>query len=422
MVRSLSGKVRSLLTYLSVIVLLLMFFACQQESEPIPQIPGIEQPVTENPTKPDTSSSNPDTTTVQPDPNDCMVTAGADHNAVIPNQYIVTYQPSPTNGLEINGSAVDRLLSKHSISASKLLKTFEGLSAKGFVAKLTPEEIQQLKKDPGIQNIEEDRIVSITSGCYTEASTQKIPWGINRVGFGDGTGKTAWIIDTGIDVDHQDLKVDRSRSISFIPGTTVDDDHGHGTHVAGTIGAKNNNIGVVGVAANATLIALKVMNKEGKGTLSNVIAAVAHIGKYAKTGEVVNMSIGGGTSKTLDEEVLRVAAKGILFAVAAGNEGTDASQSSPARINHSNIYTVSAMDQKDTYAPFSNYGVGVVDYCAPGTYISSTYLNDNYGAMSGTSMATPHVAGLLLLNGKTIKIDGYVKEDPDGKADPIAHK
>ncbi|HEY8401172.1 MAG TPA: S8 family serine peptidase, partial [Cytophagaceae bacterium] len=260
------------------------------------------------------------------------------------------------------------------------------------------------------------------AGCYQEASTQKIPWGVIRVGYGSGAGKTAWVVDTGVDIDHPDLIVDKTRSMSFIPGTSVDDDHGHGTHVAGIIAARNNNIGVVGVAADATIIALKVMNKDGKGSLSNVIQAVAHIGKMAKPGDVVNMSIGGGSSKTLDEEVLKVAEKGVLFAVAAGNEGIDCRNSSPARINHPNIFTVSAMNDKDVFASFSNYSADIVDFCAPGTFITSTFLNGTYSAMTGTSMATPHVAGLLILKGKNISIDGYVKEDPDGKADPIAHK
>jgi subtilisin len=127
-------------------------------------------------------------------------------------------------------------------------------------------------------------------------------------------------------------------------------------------------------------------------------------------------------SNILDEQVKNIAAKGIFFAIAAGNDGKPAVGFSPGRVNSTNIYTVSAVDSLDNFASFSNYGNDVVDFAAPGVRIPSTYLNGKYAIFSGTSMATPHVAGLLLLTGNAITSSGTAKNDPDGTPDPIAHK
>jgi len=136
---------------------------------------------------------------------------------------------------------------------------------------------------------------------------------------------------------------------------------------------------------------------------------------------VVNMSLGADTiSNALDNTVKQLAAKGILFSIAAGNDRKAANLSSPARANHPNIYTVSAIDSLGRFASFSNYGNDVVDYAAPGVNIVSTYSNGRYARLSGTSMAAPHVAGILLLNGNAVKRKGNATNDPDGTPDPIA--
>lgn len=351
-------------------------------------------------------------------PGDCITQASADNGKVIEGAYVVQYK-SEEAGIQSGESSLS-ILSNARIPEGRVRFIYAG-KFRAFSARLDQSQVELLKKDPAVQSIEPDRIVSIVS-CSTAINEQTVPWGIERVGYGDGTGKTAWIIDTGVDLDHPDLNVDANRSKSFITGTTPDDDHGHGTHVAGTVGAKNNYTGVRGVAANAKIVALKVMDSGGKGNMSAVIAAVNHVSQHGRPGDVVNMSIGGETSKILDQAVTDAANKGIYFAVAAGNQRTEANLSSPARVNHPNIFTVSAMDDQDTWASFSNYGSDCVDYCAPGVRISSTTKNGGYATMSGTSMATPHVAGLLLLKGKNIVTNGYVKDDPDGKPDPIAHK
>ncbi|SNR33882.1 S8 family serine peptidase [Hymenobacter mucosus] len=302
-----------------------------------------------------------------------------------------------------------------------------GHALKGFSAALSAAEANQLRADERVAYVEQDRVISLgkPAGGGTTQPAQTTPYGITRVGTADGTGKTAWVIDTGIDLDHPDLNVDVTRSKSFLTSganyASPDDGNGHGTHVAGTIGAKNNTIGVVGVAANATVVAVRVLDSRGSGSNSGVIAGVDYVGANGKAGDVANMSLGGGVSQALDDAVLRASAGGVLFALAAGNETDNANNHSPARVNGANIYTISAMNSTDTWASFSNYGNPPVDYCMPGVSIQSTWLNGGYNTISGTSMATPHMAGVLLIKGKSFTTSGTVKSDPDGNADPIAH-
>ena len=188
-----------------------------------------------------------------------------------------------------------------------------------------------------------------------------------------------------------------------------------GTHVAGTIAAINNNIGVVGVAAGATVVPVKVLGGRGSGSYSGVIAGIDHVGAYGNEGDVANMSLGGGYSQAVNDAVV-AASENVKFVLAAGNESTDASNKSPASANGDNIYTISAMWEGDAWVSFSNYG-SPVDYCAPGVYINSTWKNGEYNSISGTSMAAPHAAGVLLLG--PAKSGGTVSGDPDGNADPI---
>lgn len=301
-----------------------------------------------------------------------------------------------------------------------------GQAILGVAAKLTPADVTKLQNDSRVAYIEQDRIVALAkpgSGGGS-AGPQEVPYGITRVGYGSGAGKTAWVIDSGIDLDHPDLNVDVARSITVFTrgkdGDSADDGNGHGTHVAGTIGALDNNIGVIGVAHDATVVAVKVLDSRGSGSYSGVIAGVDYVAANGKSGDVANMSLGGPTSDALDKAIVAAASKGIKFALAAGNESTHANNSSPARVNHQNVYTVSAMDSQDRFASFSNYGNPPVDYCAPGVSIKSTWKGGGYNTISGTSMASPHVAGLLLLG--NIATDGYVSGDRDGSPDPIAHR
>jgi len=167
---------------------------------------------------------------------------------------------------------------------------------------------------------------------------------------------------------------------------------------------------------------LRVLDKDGNGNLSYIIQALAYINTAASAGDVVNMSVGGESgSSILDQQVQNTAARGIYFAIAAGNDDKLADLSSPARVNAQNVYTVSAVDSLDNFASFSNYGNDVVDFAAPGVHILSTWMGNRYAYASGNSMAAPHVAGLLLLRGRNITSSGVAKNDPDGTPDPIAH-
>jgi subtilisin len=355
----------------------------------------------------------------------CVVQQSTTSGRLIPDQYIITYKPSATINFTTTArttSFTNSLFQRFNISNTALKQTFTG-SYGGFIAHLSALELDRLKQDTSISLIEQDRIIAYGT-CFQVVEPKLITWNVARVGYGDGTGKTAWIIDSGIDFTHPDLNADATRSKSFISGvTSAADENGHGTHVAGIIGAKNNSIGVLGVASGASLVALRVFNKDGEGTLGTIIQALSYVSSNAKAGDVVNMSLGEDeVSATLDQQVKTVAAKGIYFAIAAGNDNKPAVQFSPGRANATNIYTVSAVDSLDNFASFSNYGNDVVDFAAPGVRIPSTYLNGKYAIFSGTSMAAPHVAGLLLLKGKGITSSGTAKNDPDGSPDPIAHK
>ena len=357
--------------------------------------------------------------------NSCFSTSNTTNGAVIDGQYIISYKStSATTTLsdEQLKQKTRALILGGKVNAASIKASFAS-GGGGLIAALTNKQVEEIKKDTSIKTLEPDRIVAL-SVCFTVVAPTLITWNVSKVGYGDGRGKTAWIIDTGIDVDHPDLNVDQTRSKSFLPDvTSPDDENGHGTHVAGIIGAKNNNIGVLGIAADATLVSLRVLDKDGNGTLSSIIQALSYVSANAKAGDVVNMSVGEDeVSDALDQQVQSIAAKGIFVAIAAGNDSKRADQFSPGRANGDNIYTVSAIDSLDHFASFSNYGNDVVDFAAPGVRIQSTYKDGLYAKMSGTSMATPHLAGLLLLKGRNISYSGTALDDPDGTPDKIAHK
>ena len=307
---------------------------------------------------------------------------------------------------------------------------------KGFAARIPAPAIERVKAaNPNIEYCEQDQTVSLVpihaeakrpggggSGGKVTQPAQETPWGIARVNGGGSTGPfaTAWVIDTGIDPRHPDLFVDTGRSKSFVGTTSYADENGHGTHVAGTIAALNNSIGVIGVAPGAPVVAVRVLDRAGSGTTSGVIAGIDYVARTGRPGDVANMSLGGGISTALDSAVLNAAASGIRFALAAGNSATNAANTSPARVNGPNVFTVSAFGAGDVFASFSNFGNPPVDYAEPGVGIKSTWLAGGYNTISGTSMATPHLAGLLLLG--TVSNGGAVQGDPDGVPDIIGVK
>lgn len=298
---------------------------------------------------------------------------------------------------------------------------------RGFSATISAQGVAAMRRNnPNIAYCEQDQVMRIIApgpvakgkpGGGTSQPPQETPYGVTRVNGGvSALGKTAWVIDSGIDLDHPDLTVDTGRS-RYFTGRSADDENGHGTHVAGTIAALNNSIGVIGVAAGASVVAVRVLDRRGSGSTSGVIAGVDYVGGAGVSGDVANMSLGGGVSQALDDAVIAAAAKGVKFTLAAGNESDNANNHSPARANGTNVYTVSAIDESDRFASFSNFGNPPIDWAEPGVRVLSTYKGGGYATLSGTSMAAPHLAGVLLLG--VVRDGGPANNDPDGNPDPI---
>lgn len=272
-------------------------------------------------------------------------------------------------------------------------------AVRGFAARLSAAQIADLESDPSIAYFEVDGPM--------HAIAQTLPWGINKIdadvsstvagnGSGAVTNVHVYVIDTGIDTTHQDLNV--VNHVNFAGGKNADC-NGHGTHVAGTIAARDNTVDVVGVAPGAPLTGVKVLGCNGSGSTSGVIKGIDWVTANHAAPAVANMSLGGGASQSLDDAVRNSVASGVFYAVAAGNDGANACNSSPARAGagtNNGILTVAATDSNDIEASWSNYG-SCVDIWGPGVNILSTRRGGGTTTMSGTSMATPHGTGSAAL-------------------------
>lgn len=288
-------------------------------------------------------------------------------------------------------------------------------AVKGFAAALTQAQITALKSEPTIAYIEVDMPMKADAspktgaGTTTTTTTQMLPWGVNKVeadlsftlaGNGSGaiTTVNAYVIDTGISA-HRDLNL--VNHVNFIDLKNTDC-HGHGTHVAGTIAALDNNVDVVGVAPGVRLTGVKVLDCTGSGSSASVIKGVDWVTANAVRPAVANLSLGGGISQALDDAVRRSVASHIFYAIAAGNSGVDACTSSPARTGFNStgvangIVTTAASDSNNLEATWSNYGQ-CVEIWSPGVNIVSTRSGGGTATMSGTSMASPHTAGAAAL-------------------------
>ena len=304
---------------------------------------------------------------------------------------------------------------------------------RGFAAKMPADAAARLAaQNPNIDYYEPDGIAFAFKkppwagggggGEDTGCDPQVTPWGIARVGgWFIGIDLVAWVIDTGIDLDHPDLNVNVERSRNFVARgkNSPEDGNGHGTHVAGTIAAIDNECDVVGVAAGATVVAVRVLGNSGYGSWSGVIAGIDYVAANADAGDVANMSLGGSYNQAVNDAVEGAAGQGVWFALAAGNSDDDANKYSPASAESPNIFTVSAIDINDNFAWFSNYGNPPVDCAAPGVSVLSTRKGGGTTTYSGTSMAAPHVAGLLLFGDPKL-VDEAIG-DPDGDPDKICH-
>jgi subtilisin family serine protease len=348
----------------------------------------------------------------------------------IEGSYICVFKPGAVSRANVHAEA-----GKAASNGGGQLKHVYENSIRGFAANMSAMGAQQAashnksiaycEQDQEMDAIQADPLVFRELGRPApQQPAQTKPWGITRVNGGSGSSSaTAWVIDTGIDLTHPDLNVDAGRSRSYVRDSSPNDANGHGSHVSGIIAAKNNSIGVIGVTPGAILVAVRVLDRSGSGSTSGVIAGVDYVAGAGHSGDVANMSLGGSVSQALDDAVINAAAaNGVKFTLAAGNESDDANNHSPARAGGRSgtdtVYTVSAFGQaNDTFASFSNHGNPPIEWAEPGVSIYSSYKNGGYATLSGTSMAAPHLAGILL--GGSVKASGTVNGDPDGNPDKI---
>ncbi len=312
----------------------------------------------------------------------------------IPGQYIVVFRGDVRNP--------QALAQQMTAAHGGALTHRYGSALKGFAAALSEQAVEALKKNPNVAFVEQDRRVSL-DGTQTGAT-----WGLDRIDQRDlplnntytytptGAGVKAYILDTGIRTSHNDFGGRASVGYDAIgDGQNGQDCHGHGTHVAGTVGGTT-----YGVAKGVSLVAVRVLNCSGSGSNSQVIAGIDYVTQQKQnnpaTPMVANMSLGGGVSTALDNAVNNSIAAGVTYAVAAGNSNANACNGSPARV--AAALTVGSTTSTDARSSFSNYGT-CLDLFAPGSSITSAWHTSNTATntISGTSMATPHVAGVAAL-------------------------
>lgn len=374
--------------------------------------------------------------------------AAARNSDIVPGQYIVVFKDGVTNP----DQDTDALTRRHRLTVHHRYHA----AMRGFAAEIPAGELAALKNDPRVAFVTEDRVVSIDDARYavrpwyapfvaqhhllrrpspsptptpTPTPSQVLPTGVDRVNAENkgntGAGVNVAVLDTGIDLTHPDLKDNIVGGKNCSSGSSYADGNGHGTHVAGTIAAENNSIGVVGVAPNAKLWAVRVLNSAGSGTWSSVICGIDFVTAHAPGSggpiTVANMSLGGGgtsdnncgysNNDPLHQAMCRSRDAGVTYVVAAGNNAGPTNATVPAAYDDA-VITVSALADSDgqpngtgvatsygaddTFASFSNYG-GEVDLGAPGVHIYSTWKGGGYRAITGTSMATPHVTGAAVL-------------------------
>ncbi|MGC5341357.1 S8 family serine peptidase [Streptomyces sp. DT24] len=283
----------------------------------------------------------------------------------------------------------------------------DGFSAGG----LSETEAKRLAADPAVSKVVQNKTFHIDA-------TQENPpsWGLDRIDqtatAGDqkytypdsaGEGVTAYVIDTGVRTTHKEFQGRATSGFDAVDNDdSADDGNGHGTHVAGTIAGAT-----YGVAKKADIVAVRVLDDSGSGTTEQVVAGIDWVTTNHKGPSVANMSLGGGADPALDAAVEKAIASGVTFAVAAGNESSDAGQTSPARVE--SAITVASSTVDDHQSSFSNYGP-VVDIYAPGSDITSSWNDSDTGSntISGTSMATPHVVGAA-----AVYLGGHQDATPD---------
>ena len=314
----------------------------------------------------------------------------------IPDRYMVIFKADRV----FSAAAVNSKAAEAEIQFGAQVHYIYDSAVQGYAATLSVQAVEALRKDADVAYIEQDQVFTIND---TQTGP---PWGLDRIDqrslplsnsytyATDGQGVHAYIIDTGIRSSHTEFSGRIGAGYDAVDGGAPDDCNGHGTHVAGTVGGST-----YGVAKRVTLHGVRVLDCNGSGTTSGVVAGINWVTtNYTNTKPAVaNMSLGGGASQTLDTALRNSVAAGVVHVVAAGNETADACNSSPAR--EPLAITVGATNSSDQRASFSNYGT-CLDIFAPGVNIlSSWYTGDSAaGSLSGTSMASPHVAGVVALH------------------------
>ncbi|MDY8134864.1 S8 family serine peptidase [Aquimarina sp. 2201CG5-10] len=377
---------------------------------------------------------------------------------IIPDQYIVVFKDSkikPASKVlekssfssreekaasvrDISKASIKKMnsiLSDYDLDQSKVLDYYT-TKISGIAIKLDSDEFQKFSKDPNIAAIEFDRVIElpkfqveeIVSGDASHRMAQQTPCGISRAGGAtNGAGKNEWIwvIDSGIDLDHPDLNVvtNSTYAKSFVGGSP-NDCNGHGTHVAGTAAAINNSIGVVGVSSGASVVPVRVFGCSGGSSTSTILSGINHVGQFDLPGDVANLSLGGffgsgcSNNSSYRNSLFSLGNAGTLVAIAAGNDSANAASYQPACVNGNGIYTVASMTCNRGFSSFSNYNMNPIDVIATGSSVRSTYLNGGYATLSGTSMASPHVAGIMHARGSGPRTSGTVRNR--GENYPIA--
>ncbi|WP_282694136.1 S8 family peptidase [Streptomyces sp. CC208A] len=316
--------------------------------------------------------------------------AGAE--GTVPGSYIVTLHES-TQAETARGRAVA------SKFGAKIERTYTS-ALNGYAVELSEAQAKKLAADPAVKSVVQNRVFHVDG-------TQPSPpsWGLDRIDqkalplnqsytYPDsaGQGVTAYIIDTGVRISHSDFGGRAFNGYDAIDNdNTAQDGHGHGTHVAGTVAGSS-----YGVAKKAKIVGVRVLNNQGSGTTAQVVAGIDWVTRNAVKPAVANMSLGGGIDSALDQAVRNSIASGVTYAVAAGNDNSNASNYSPARVGEA--ITVGSTTSTDARSSFSNYG-SVLDLFAPGSSIKSAWNSSDTATntISGTSMATPHVAGAAAL-------------------------
>ena len=313
-----------------------------------------------------------------------------DSSTVIAGRYIVVFKPGTP------AAAVSAAAENARGLGGQVDFVYEA-ALTGFAGSFPERAIAGLSHNPNIEFIEADQVMTI------DTTQSPATWGLDRIDQRNlplnntytynftGTGVTAYIVDTGIRFTHNEFGGRATSGFDSVDGGSADDCHGHGTHVAGTVGGST-----YGVAKAVSLVAVRVLNCSGSGSTSGVIAGVDWVTSHHTSKAVANMSLGGSPSTALDNAVRNSIASGVVYAIAAGNSNRNACNFSPART--AEAITVGATTSTDARASYSNKG-SCLDLFAPGSSITSAWYTSNTATntISGTSMATPHVAGVAAL-------------------------